>query len=112
MCGFTAQLVEHRTGIGEVTRWTPVEALIFSRLLPSNCLNWKFSAMITLHLPLIDHRKGFGIRAQFSLRESTSFLINPLRTCMAFDFMDNNYNLVRSTQSYTNLQMCFVCCFP
>ena len=77
MCGFTAQLVEHRTGIAEVTLSNPVEALIFLRLLPSNCLNWKFTAMITLHLPLIDHCKGFGIRAQFSLWKSTSFLINP-----------------------------------
>ena len=41
MCGFTAQLVEHRTGIAEVTGSNPVEALIFFRLLPSNCLNWK-----------------------------------------------------------------------
>ena len=39
MCGFIAQLVEHRTGIAEVT--DPVEALIFFRLLLSNCLNWK-----------------------------------------------------------------------
>ena len=107
-----AQLVEHRTGIREVTRSNPVEALIFLRLLPSNCLNYKFTAMITLHLPLIDHRKGFGIRAQISLWKSTLFLINPLRTCMAFDFMDNNWNLVRSAQSYTNIQMCIVCCFP
>ena len=31
MCGFMAQLIEHRTGIAEVTDWTdPVEALIFS----------------------------------------------------------------------------------
>ena len=29
-CGFTAQLVEHRTGIVEVTGPNPVEALIFS----------------------------------------------------------------------------------
>ena len=29
-----------------------VEALIFFRLLPSNCLNWKFTAMITLHFLL------------------------------------------------------------
>ena len=36
-CGFTAQLVEHRTGIAEVTGSKPVEALIFYRLLPSNC---------------------------------------------------------------------------
>ena len=32
---------EHRTGIAEVTGSNPVEALIFFRLLPSNCLNWK-----------------------------------------------------------------------
>ena len=30
MSGFIAQLVEHRTGITEVTGWNPVEALIFS----------------------------------------------------------------------------------
>ena len=51
MCGFIAQLVEHRTGIAEVTGSNPVEALIFFRLL-SNCLNWKFTAMITLHFLL------------------------------------------------------------
>ena len=42
MCGFIAQLVEHRTGIAEVMGSNPVEALIFFRLLLSNCLNWKF----------------------------------------------------------------------
>ena len=36
-----AQLVEHRTGIAEVTGSNPVEALIFFRLLLSNCFNWK-----------------------------------------------------------------------
>ena len=41
MCGFIAQLVEHRTGITEVTGSNPVEALIFFRLLLSSCLNWK-----------------------------------------------------------------------
>ena len=43
MCGFIAQLVEHRTGIAEVTGSNPVEALIFFRLLLSNCLNWKIN---------------------------------------------------------------------
>ena len=38
-----AQLVEHRTGIAEVTGSNPVEALIFFRLLLSNCLNWKIN---------------------------------------------------------------------
>ena len=41
MCGFIAQLVEHRTGIAEVMGSNPVEALIFFRFLLSNCLNWK-----------------------------------------------------------------------
>ena len=42
MCGFIAQLVEHRTGIVEVTGSNPVEALIFFFRLPlSSCLNWK-----------------------------------------------------------------------
>ena len=38
MCGFIAQLVEHRTGIAEVMGSNPVEALIFFRLPLSNCL--------------------------------------------------------------------------
>ena len=50
MCGCIAQLVEHRTSIAEVTGSSPVEALIFFRLLYSNCLNWKFTAKITYHL--------------------------------------------------------------
>ena len=41
MCGFIAQLVEQRIGNAEVTGSNPVEALIFFRLLLSNCLNWK-----------------------------------------------------------------------
>ena len=40
-CGFIGQLVEQRTGNAEVTGSNPVEALIFFRLLLSNCLNWK-----------------------------------------------------------------------
>ena len=38
LINFTAQLVEHRTGVAEVTGSNPVEALIFFRLFPSNCL--------------------------------------------------------------------------
>ena len=40
-CGFMAQLVKQRTSNAEVTGSNPVEALNFSRLLLSNCLNWK-----------------------------------------------------------------------
>ena len=41
MCGFIAQLIEQRTGDAEVTGSNLVKALIFFRLLLSNCLNWK-----------------------------------------------------------------------
>ena len=41
MCSFTAQLIEHRTSVAEVTGSNPVEVLIFFSLLPSNCLKWK-----------------------------------------------------------------------
>ena len=62
MCGLIAQLVEHRTGIAEVTGSNPVEALIiFFRLLLSNCLNWKIycddhsslSCTIAVHIWII-----------------------------------------------------------
>ena len=33
MCGFIAQLVEHRTGVAEVVGSNPVKALIFSGFL-------------------------------------------------------------------------------
>ena len=36
MCGFIAQLVEHRTGITEVTGSNPVEALIFFQAIPNS----------------------------------------------------------------------------
>ena len=52
MCGFIAQLVEHCTSIAEVMGSNPVEALVFFRLLLSNCLNGKFTAMIILHFDL------------------------------------------------------------
>ena len=48
MCGFIAQLVEHRTGIAEVMGSNPVKALIFFRFLLSSCLSWKLTAMIIL----------------------------------------------------------------
>ena len=57
MGGFIAQLVEHRTGIEEVMGSNPVEALILFRLLLSNCLNWKITAMITLHF-----QRGYNVR--------------------------------------------------
>ena len=45
MCGFIAQLVEHRTGIAEVMGSNPVEALIFLFFQASSfqLLNWKIN---------------------------------------------------------------------
>ena len=62
MCGFIAQLVKHRTGIAEITGSSPVEALIFFRLLLSNCLNWKIycddhSLLSLLSVDML-HNKG------------------------------------------------------
>ena len=48
MCGSIAQLVEHRTGIAEVTGWNPVEALIFSGFFFPIAQIRKFTAIITL----------------------------------------------------------------
>ena len=52
MCSFIAQLVEHRTGIAEVTGSNPVEALIFSGFLFPIAEIGKFTAMIILHFSL------------------------------------------------------------
>ena len=54
MCGFIAQLVEHRTGIAEVTGSNPVEALIFffSGFFFPIAYIGKFTATIILHFDL------------------------------------------------------------
>ena len=53
MCGFIAQLVEHRTSIAEVMGSNPVEALIFFQASSFQLLKiGKFTAMITLHFQM------------------------------------------------------------
>ena len=54
MCDFLAQLVEHRTGIAEVTGSNPVEALIiFFQASSFQLLKLEdISAMVTLHFHL------------------------------------------------------------
>ena len=52
MCGFIAQLVEHRTSIAEVTGLNPIEALIFSGFSFQLLKLEKFTAMIILHFHL------------------------------------------------------------
>ena len=74
MCGFIAQLVEHRTGIAEVTGSNPVEALIFFRLLLSSCLNWKIhcedhcslSSMTTVQIYELFHIYLYHKTSKFS----------------------------------------------
>ena len=85
MCGFIAQLVEHRTGIAEVTGSNPVEALIFFRLLHSNCLNWKFTAKISYHLHIYPQfiYESFHILHVISLlsRENKNSQLTSLPMC-------------------------------
>ena len=52
MCGFIAQLVEHHTGVAEVTGSNPLEVLIFLGFFFSVALIGKFTAMIILHFDL------------------------------------------------------------
>ena len=55
MCGFIAQLVEHRTGIAEVTGSNTVEALIFLQassfqlLKLENLLRWSHFTFFSLY---------------------------------------------------------------
>ena len=56
MCGFIARLVEHRTGIAEVTGSNPVETLIFSGFFFPIASIGKFTAMVILY---------FDLQAQF-----------------------------------------------
>ena len=69
MCGFIAQLVEHRTGIAEVMGSNPVEALIFFfqastfQLLKLE----KFTAMITLHFQVCEVLFNYGLAKLISL---------------------------------------------
>ena len=70
MCGFIAQLVEHRTGNAEVTGSNPVEAWIFFRLLISSCINWKIHCddhfSLTLQCYPTWMRGNFGLKLQNS----------------------------------------------
>ena len=52
MCGFIAQLVEHRTVIAEVTGSNPVEVLFFSGFFFPIAQIGKLTAMITLYFDL------------------------------------------------------------
>ena len=67
MCGFIAQLVEHRTGIAEVTGSNPVEALIFSGFFFPIAYIGKFTAMITLYFDLQPQFKYMNYFLDFNL---------------------------------------------
>ena len=85
MCGFIAQLVEHRTGIAEITGLNPIEALVFSGFFFNFQLlkiNWKLTAMIILHFPLQPQFKNelfiytshhFTPHGRYELNKLTSF---------------------------------------
>ena len=57
MSGFIAQLVEHRTGIAEVTGLNPIEAPIFFRPLLSNLLKMEIYCVDHSSLSGLHHKK-------------------------------------------------------
>ena len=68
MCGFIAQLVEHRTGLPEVTGSNPVEALIFfSGFFFPIAEIGKYTAMIILHFEkvFLGHKHDSACSWQF-----------------------------------------------
>ena len=65
MYGFIAQLVEHRTGIAEVTGSNPVEALIFSGFFFPIAQIGKFTAMIILHFDECPMSKKYTVNQGF-----------------------------------------------
>ena len=65
MCGFIAQLVEHRTGIAEVTGSNPVEALIFSGFFSPIAYIGNLTAMIILHFNRSSKMNYFIYSSQF-----------------------------------------------
>ena len=106
MCGFTAQLVEHRTGIAEVTGSNPVEALIFFRLLPSNCLkleiycddhsslsNWRWFLRLQV-ISFFGGRKWWSLRAVLDTIDSKHLWHCSIRLSFS-EFRLNNERLSR-----------------
>ena len=60
MCGFIAQLVEHRTGITEVTGSSPIEALTFFRLPLSRCNKLTSLPMCGFIAQSVEHCTGIA----------------------------------------------------
>ena len=75
-----AQLVEHRTGIAEVTGSNPVEALIFFRLLLPNCLNWKIYCDDHTTLSSLICELYINLPQSISLMPFLAFAINKVNT--------------------------------
>ena len=75
MCGFIAQLVEHRTGIAEDTDSNPVEALILSGFFFPIAQIEKLTTMFILHFLLADTYK-------LSRELSNLPLINCIPSCL------------------------------
>ena len=74
MCGFIAQLVEHRTGIAEVTGSNPVESQIFFQASSFQSLKLEnlLSVMITLHFQRFKRRR---LRISVDRLEKSKILI-------------------------------------
>ena len=73
MCGFIAQLVEHRSGIAEVTGSNTVEALIFSDFFFLIAQIGKLTEMIILHFQHCLFCKQRSVRGHFRLMGQNNY---------------------------------------
>ena len=98
MGGFIVQLVEHRTGIAEVTGSNPVEALIFFRLLLSSCLNWKIhcddhsslSSMTAVQIYELFHINLHNISIYCSCHSNIKFIFSRHRVISSIYYMEES----------------------
>ena len=87
MCGFIAQLVEHRTGIAEVMGSNPVEGLIFFQassfqlLKLENLLRWSHFTFISYRSTNMNH--FIYISHDFTAREEMNSINWPCSQCVA-----------------------------
>ena len=94
MCGFLAQLVEHRTGIAEVTGSNPVEALIFFRLS-------SFQLLTILHFQIILSCCSFN---SFGLRFRSLTLCEQTKRLRTADH--NSFVSATRTSSKPKMSIC------
>ena len=104
MCGFIAQLVEHRIGIAEVTGSNPVEALIFFHASFFQVLKLEIYCDDHSSLSVWSHAVPPSLFSKsYSSPESLSFAQSTSRGLLAITRFPNNPGRFSMTTLYTFL---------